>query len=91
MHHGRDPMLKKNIMGCSSANMGAYNAWPVGLMFRVYGRVSHPQLPTVVRSGVSSFPQQYLILRKSLITSHLQMLKEITGVMWQHFDSHPFG
>ena len=53
----------------------------VGLMFRVYEACAPPTSAYGCEIwGFQRFPQQVRILRKDLVTSHLQMLKEITGV-----------
>ena len=53
----------------------------VGLMFGVYKACVPPTAAYGCEIwGFQQFPQQFRILRKDLITSHLQMLKEITGV-----------
>ncbi len=79
------PMLKKNMFGAWALLKRQYGRLQclasVGLMFRVYEAC----VPSTASYGCEiwgfqPFPQQYRILRKSLITSHLQMLKEITGV-----------
>ena len=79
------PMLKKNMFGAWALLKRQYGRLQclasVGLMFRVYEAC----VPSTASYGCEiwgfqPFPQQYRILGKSLITSHLQMLKEITGV-----------
>ena len=79
------PMLKKNMFGAWALLKRQYGRLQclasVGLMFRVYEAC----VPSTASYGCEiwgfqPFPQQYRILRKSLITSNLQMLKEITGV-----------
>ena len=79
------PMLKKNMFGAWALLKRQYGRLQclasVGLMFRVYEAC----VPSTASYGCEiwgfqPFPQQYRILRKSLITSHLQMLKDITGV-----------
>ena len=53
----------------------------VGLMFRLYEACDPPTASYGCEIwGFQPLPQQFRILRKNVITSHLQMLKEITGV-----------
>ena len=53
----------------------------VGLLFRVYKACVPPTAAYGCEIwGFQQFPQRFSALRQELVTSHLQMLKEITGV-----------
>ena len=53
----------------------------VGLMFKVYEACVPPSAAYACEIwGCQRFPQPYGALRQELVTGHLQMLKEITGV-----------
>ena len=79
------PMLKKNMFGAWALLKRQYGRLQclasVGLMFRVYEACVPPTAAYGCEIwGFQQFPKQYSDLRLELATSHLQMLKEITGV-----------
>ena len=79
------PMLKRNMFGAWALLKRQYGRLQclasVGLMFRVYEACVPPTAAYGCEIwGFQQLPQQFRILRKDLVTSHLRMLKEITGV-----------
>ena len=79
------PRLKKKMFGAWALLKRQYGRLQclasVGLMFRVYEACVPPTAAYACEIwGFQQFPQQYGALRLELATSHLQMLKEITGV-----------
>ena len=79
------PSLKKNMFGAWALLKRQYGRLQclasVGLMFRVYEACVPPSAAYACEIwGCRRFPQPYNALRLELVTSHLQMLKEITGV-----------
>ena len=94
------PMLKRNMFGAWALLKRQYGRLQclasVGLMFRVYEACVPPTAAYGCEIwGFQQLPQQFRILRKDLVTSHLRMLKEITGVraapqqisFWQNWAS----
>ena len=79
------PRLKKKMFGAWALLKRQYGRLQclasVGLMFRVYEACVPPTAAYACEIwGFQQIPQQYGALRLELATSHLQMLKEITGV-----------